>query len=385
MSREPLCPPAKRPTADELRADPRRRVLTGCLLTAAPPRVQSTLAFAARAPQPPAAMRAPQQPAAMRAPQPSAPSPATMRALAGGVFEIIDDDDDDDDSGAAAAAAAGVSAAAAAAGSVRAAAPPTVQLQPAAEPRLPPGTVLLRSFLTLEQQHAILAAVDGVTATVPFTIPEVRHPFTGAPAFANVYMSHAGRVWDGTKKTYFPGGLQAPSRFTDLRARDAVVVDVPPVPRTIMQLAEAATSEALRLEERAFEPPPFHACSGDSAAATASSSCFTAVLNYYSPWGSISEHADSSEPSLKEGKTFPVVSLSVGDAAQFTLYPGAGGAAAAAVLAPIIITLRSGDVLLFGGASRLVRHSVAAPEAVPDRPRDLRMAPGRLNVTLRAL
>ena len=372
MSREPLCPPAKRPTADELRADPRRRVLTGCLLTAAPPRVQSTLAFAARAPQPPAAaMRAPAQPPA-----------AAMRALAGGVFEIVDDDDEDD-SGAAAAAAAGVSAAAAAAaGSVRAAAPPTAQLQPAAEPRLPPGTVLLRSFLTLEQQHAILAAVDGVTATVPFTIPEVRHPFTGAPAFANVYMSHAGRVWDGTKNTYFPGGLQAPSRFTDLRARDAVVVDVPPVPRTIMQLAEAATSEALRLEERAFEPPPFHACSGDSAAAA---SGFTAVLNYYSPWGSISEHADSSEPSLKEGKTYPVVSLSVGDAAQFTLYPGAGGAAAAAVLAPIIITLRSGDVLLFGGASRLVRHSVAAPEAVPDRPRGLRMAPGRLNVTLRAL
>jgi len=49
------------------------------------------------------------------------------------------------------------------------------------------------------------------------------------------------------------------------------------------------------------------------------------------------------------------------------------------------LELRSGDVLLFGGAARLIRHEVKGVKPEVPRPKNLRMVAGRLNITLRGL
>jgi alkylated DNA repair protein (DNA oxidative demethylase) len=203
---------------------------------------------------------------------------------------------------------------------------------------------------------------------VPFTIPGVRHPYSGAAAFGNVYMSHAGRAWEGTKSTYFPDGPHTPSRFHNHLT--GALCDVPPVPAAFIEAARSATAEALRRAPGAFDPLPLD--DGPDS--------LCCVINYYTQFCNISKHSDSSEPSLKEGKTWPVVSISVGDAADFTLFPNDDPASA------VVITLRSGDVLLFGGASRLIRHEVKdIRSGYPARPPGLCMVPGRLNITIRGL
>ncbi len=237
-------------------------------------------------------------------------------------------------------------------------------------PPLPAGVVLLPAFLGLDDCHALLAAVDAVSQSRPFEIPEVRRGARasdpGGKAFSNLYMTHAGAVWDGTSGRYAvrPAVVDA----------DGQPRQTPRVPAVFFDVARRAVDAALAAQPRAFERPPFAA--GEDA--------FAAILNFYPvAWGRLSVHADSSEPSLKDGKMWPVVSLSVGDAGVFTLYPTA--ISATELGDPIKLELRSGDVLLFGGAARLVRHEMEGvlPRAV--RPKGLRMVPGRLNVTLRAL
>ena len=251
-----------------------------------------------------------------------------------------------------------------------------------APPALPPGVVLLRGFLSLEQQHALLLAADDVTEATPFTIPQVRHPFTGKPAFGNFYITQAGRIWVGTKGSY-----------ADVGAADAVVrnvasgedVAVPSVPAAVLECGRAAVAEALRQSPGVFEDPEW-----------AHPERFTALFNYYTSWGSISVHSDSSEPSLKAEppRYWPVVSLSVGDSAVFTLYPESrrivGGRMEDGE--GVSVQLRSGDALCFGGPARLMRHSVKEVLEVgadkgggAARPPGLRMVPGRLNITLRQL
>lgn len=88
---------------------------------------------------------------------------------------------------------------------------------------------------------------------------------------------------------------------------------------------------------------------------------------------------DESRESRQKG--LPVVSLSIGDSAEF-LYGDQRHAEQADKL-----LLESGDVLLFGGESRMVFHGVrsiipfSAPEALLAET-GLR-CPGRLNLTFR--
>lgn len=114
--------------------------------------------------------------------------------------------------------------------------------------------------------------------------------------------------------------------------------------------------------------------------------------SYYCAWSSISVHADHSEPSLKADprRTWPVVSLSVGDSAVFTIYPDSARVGGSLDDGEgVDIVLRSGDVICFGGPARLLRHAVSRVVEVGvgggARPPGLRMVSGRLNVTLRQL
>jgi alkylated DNA repair dioxygenase AlkB len=179
----------------------------------------------------------------------------------------------------------------------------------------------------------------------------------------------AGQVWSGRSESK---GYMLRPQVVDA---EGTVRETPAVPKLFLDIARRAQAEALQQQPGAFEGLPFESEDG-----------FTTIMNYYPPkWGTLMAHSDTSEPSLKAkngGKRYPVVSMSIGDAAIFTIYPhpdtegpGIG----------VDIELRNGDVLLFGGASRLVKHGVGPPLVRTARPAGLKMVPGRLNITLRAL
>jgi hypothetical protein len=58
-----------------------------------------------------------------------------------------------------------------------------------------PGIVVLRRFMDDKKCVELLAAVDDVSRVLPFTIPEVKSPYDGRPAYSNLYMTFAGQVW----------------------------------------------------------------------------------------------------------------------------------------------------------------------------------------------
>lgn len=94
------------------------------------------------------------------------------------------------------------------------------------------------------------------------------------------------------------------------------------------------------------------------------------LLNYYEPGTRMGMHRDADE----EARDAPVVSVSLGDTAIFRI----GGPARQGPTRRI--ELRSGDVLVMGGASRHVYHGIdrilPGTSALLDRP-------GRINLTLR--
>lgn len=87
---------------------------------------------------------------------------------------------------------------------------------------------------------------------------------------------------------------------------------------------------------------------------------------------------DESKESLYKG--LPVVSFSLGDSAEF-LYGDDRDVDKANK-----VTLESGDVLIFGGKSRLIYHGVPCifPKTAPKLLLgDTNLRPGRLNLTFR--
>jgi alkylated DNA repair protein (DNA oxidative demethylase) len=97
-----------------------------------------------------------------------------------------------------------------------------------------------------------------------------------------------------------------------------------------------------------------------------------AIVNLYPPGARLGLHQDGEEPSAA-----PVVTISLGDTCTFRL----GGVDRRT--GPFTdVELRSGDLLVFGGANRLVYHGV--PKVFPDTaPNGLGLPPGRLSLTVR--
>eukprot|EP01063_Lacrimia_lanifica_P025197 TRINITY_DN32975_c0_g1_i1.p1 TRINITY_DN32975_c0_g1~~TRINITY_DN32975_c0_g1_i1.p1 ORF type:complete len:251 (+),score=79.12 TRINITY_DN32975_c0_g1_i1:22-753(+) len=105
----------------------------------------------------------------------------------------------------------------------------------------------------------------------------------------------------------------------------------------------------------------------------------TVLVNFYNAKGAFKWHRDSEDPALvKAGTGKPIVSVSIGESCDFGIkndYDGEDHT---------VVRLDSGDVLLFGGPSRMIVHSVL--RIVPNsRPPSLRFPyeAGRLNITLR--
>ena len=97
------------------------------------------------------------------------------------------------------------------------------------------------------------------------------------------------------------------------------------------------------------------------------------LVNWYGPGARLGQHIDADE----DARDAPVVSISLGDSAQFRLGgPQRGGPTAR-------LKLNSGDVVVLGGAARRCYHGVdkilpGTSTLLPERWR-----PGRLNLTLR--
>lgn len=98
------------------------------------------------------------------------------------------------------------------------------------------------------------------------------------------------------------------------------------------------------------------------------------IMNYYTAEARMGVHQDKDERSETLAAGVPIVSVSLGDAARFVV----GGLKRRDPMRPLI--LRSGDVLVMGGPSRLRFHGVTriltgtAPEGT---------GPGRFNLTFR--
>lgn len=98
------------------------------------------------------------------------------------------------------------------------------------------------------------------------------------------------------------------------------------------------------------------------------------IMNYYAGDARMGVHQDKDERPATIAAGIPIVSVSLGDAARFVV----GGLSRREPTRPVI--LRSGDVLVMGGPSRLRYHGVTRtlPGTAPEG-----TGPGRFNLTFR--
>ncbi|KAK2981801.1 hypothetical protein RJ640_010318 [Escallonia rubra] len=104
------------------------------------------------------------------------------------------------------------------------------------------------------------------------------------------------------------------------------------------------------------------------------------IVNFYTTNGRLGLHQDHDESPESLDRGLPVVSISIGDSAEFLYGDKRDYDKAEKVL------LESGDVLIFGGKSRQIFHgvkSIIPNSAPPGLLRRVNIRPGRLNLTFR--
>jgi DNA oxidative demethylase len=200
---------------------------------------------------------------------------------------------------------------------------------------LEPGLHLFQGRLDAAAQRALWdecrALADG---PVPIYTPTVRG---GRPM--SVGMLCLGRHWNALTYDYEP-------RRSDFDHQPA-----PPIPPSFEAIAIAAASEA----GYAFAPD-------------------ICIVNFYSEVSRMGVHQDKDERRETLDAGVPIVSVSLGDTARFVI----GGVTRKEPTRPLM--LRSGDVVVMGGPSRLRFHGVTRilPGTAPSG-----TGPGRFNLTFR--
>jgi alkylated DNA repair protein (DNA oxidative demethylase) len=201
--------------------------------------------------------------------------------------------------------------------------------------RLAEGLFLFQARLGAREQLQLWQACEALArGPVPMYTPTVR----GGKKMS-VGMLCLGRHWNGLTYEY------------EERRSDFDGLPVPPIPSAMSALARDAAADA----GFAMQPD-------------------LCIMNFYDAEARMGVHQDKDERPQTIAAGIPIVSVSLGDAARFVI----GGVARRDPTSPII--LRSGDVLVMGGASRLRYHGVTrvltgtAPEGT---------GPGRFNLTFR--
>jgi alkylated DNA repair dioxygenase AlkB len=168
-------------------------------------------------------------------------------------------------------------------------------------------------------------------------------------------MSCFGLRWDAETKGYVDSGL-------------------PPVPDALRALATWVVGQAAAVDASVL-------------GATTRFDPDLLLANFYTAQGKMGLHQDTSERRETIEAGSPVVSISFGAAADFVFAdrrPGeASGLPGAADDGLTRIQLGSGDVLVFGGAARLVYHGVERIVEGRKPTPGLALKPGRLNLTFR--
>jgi DNA alkylation damage repair protein AlkB len=201
--------------------------------------------------------------------------------------------------------------------------------------QLADGLILFQSRLTPAGQRELWALCRSLAdGPVPMYSPTVR----GGKKMS-VGMLCLGKHWNGL--TY---------KYEDRRS-DFDGLPVPAIPQELVALAKAAAADA------GFEMRP--------------DMC---IMNYYTADAKLGVHQDKDERPETIAAGIPIVSVSLGDAARFVV----GGLSRKDPTNPMI--LRSGDVLVMGGPSRLRYHGVSRiqPGTAPEG-----TGPGRFNLTFR--
>ncbi|MEU6992163.1 alpha-ketoglutarate-dependent dioxygenase AlkB [Streptomyces sp. NPDC046465] len=206
------------------------------------------------------------------------------------------------------------------------------ELFPRTRTVLGPGAVHLPDWLTPEEQLRLVAACRE-WARPPAGLRLVRTPGGGTMTARQFCL---GWHW-------YPYGY----------ARTVVDGDgapVKPMPTSLAELGRSAAEAGGHPVEEAYD---------------------IALVNFYDADARMGMHRDSDENSGA-----PVVSLSLGDTGVFRF-----GNTRTRTKPYTDIELRSGDLVVFGGASRLAHHGV--PRVLPGTaPPELGLT-GRLNITLR--
>ena len=200
---------------------------------------------------------------------------------------------------------------------------------------LAPGLVLFQSRLSADAQRELWRMCRELAdGPVPMYTPTVR-----GGRKMSVGMLCLGKHWNGLTYSY-----------EDCRS-DFDGLAVPAIPTRFADVAQRAAADA------GFQMQP-DLC----------------IMNFYSESARMGVHQDKDERQETIAAGIPIVSVSLGDAARFVV----GGLSRREPTQPLM--LRSGDVLVMGGESRLRYHGVTrilqgtAPEGT---------GPGRFNLTFR--
>jgi len=193
-----------------------------------------------------------------------------------------------------------------------------------------PGITLWQGKLSEVEQRALVSDVMARVRRAPFYTP--RMPKSGAPF--SVRMTNFGSLgWISDERGY---------RYDETHpvTRQAW----PAIPQLLLELWDETTGYEARPE--------------------------CCLVNLYRASARMGQHRDADE----EARDAPVLSVSLGDSALFRI------GALTRKDATRAITLRSGDVLVFGGPARLAFHGI---DRVMAGSSPLLPGGGRLNLTLR--
>ena len=192
------------------------------------------------------------------------------------------------------------------------------------------GAALYAGYLTAAEQAAMVEELRGVVRTAPLFSPVT--PW-GKPM--SVRMTSAGRYgWVTDRKGY---------RYS---ATHPAGTAWPPVPGTVLAVWRDLVS-AERMPD-------------------------CCLVNFYGESARMGLHQDRDEADF----SWPVLSVSLGDDARFRIGGTARGGPTRSVW------LRSGDVLILGGAARLAYHGV---DRIAAGTSTLLPQGGRINLTLRVV
>ena len=197
------------------------------------------------------------------------------------------------------------------------------------------GVVLLQSRLSPEEQRELWSLCRTLAdGPVPIYTPTVR-----GGRKMSVGMLCLGKHWNGL--TY---------KYEDRRS-DFDGLAVPEIPPRFAGIARAAAEDA------GFTIQP--------------DMC---IMNYYAEGAKLGVHQDKDERPETIVAGIPIVSVSLGDEARFVV----GGVSRRDPTFPVM--LKSGDVMVMGGPSRLRYHGVSRilPGTAPQG-----TGPGRFNLTFR--